>query len=110
MVSHAVDLDRLIIINKPNIPRSRTIIPHKILIPWRTLAPRIARQHALDRHAHTLHVLYWAPATRGASMPGGGEQVQADVPIAIDVWVNWYWAWWGGEEDECYFWRFCLSC
>ena len=61
-----------------DVPRPLPIVPTEILVPFRPLVPRVARQYALQAHAHALDALHGAPA-------GFVEQIQADDAIAVDV-------------------------
>lgn len=80
----------IIMINKIDIPRPLGVMPHELLVPFRPLVLRVPRQHALDTHAHALHILHRAPA-------GGAEEVEADDAVGVDVWVDRDGAvWWGG--------------
>lgn len=69
-------------INKANIPRALRITPHKRLIPLRPLVLCVAREHALDTHAHAFDILHRAPAC-------GAEQIEADDAVGVDVRVDW---------------------
>ena len=51
----------VIVVIELNVPRTKSIAPHKFLIPWRTLVLGVACQHALNAHTDALHVLYWTP-------------------------------------------------
>lgn len=66
---------------KPYIPRPLRVQPHEILVPRGALVLRVARQHALQAHAHALDVLHGRPA-------GRAEQVEADDAVAVDVRVD----------------------
>jgi len=66
---------------KPYIPRPLRIQPHEILVPRGALVLRVARQHALQAHAHALDVLHGRPA-------GRAEEVEADDAVAVDVGVD----------------------
>lgn len=58
-----------------------SVCADKVLVAWGALVLAVARQHALDAHAHTLDVLDGAPALRA-------EQVEADDAIGIYVRVH----------------------
>lgn len=51
-----------ILINEPNIPWPLGIPLYKLLIPRWSLVLGIPRQHALDAHADTFHILHRAPS------------------------------------------------
>lgn len=66
---------------KPNILRPGPIIFHKELIPLGPLVAAVARQHALQAHAHALDVLHGAPARLV-------QQIKADDAVAVHVRVH----------------------
>lgn len=66
---------------KPDIPRPLRVQPHKVVVPGRPLVLRVARQHALQAHAHALDVLHGRPA-------GRAEQIETDDAVAVDVRVD----------------------
>lgn len=77
---------------KVNLPRTPPITPHKLRVPRRPFGFRVPRQHALQRHAHALHVVHWGPAL-------WRQEVEADYAVAVDVWVEGDWVRGEGEED-----------
>lgn len=89
---------RVILIEKPDVPRPQRVPPHEILIPRRSLVLAVAGQHALDAHAHALDVLDGAPA-------GAAEEVEADDAVGVDVRVHGDFA--VVADDEGYFGGFC---
>jgi acyl-coenzyme A synthetase/AMP-(fatty) acid ligase len=80
-----------------DIPWSSSIVRHKIRISFRPFILRVSRQHALQAHTNTLHILNRRPSLLT-------EKIQADDSVRVDVWVHGDWA--IGKEDEGYFWRF----
>lgn len=68
---------------KINVLRPQLIGTDKVLVTRRPLVLCVSRQHALDRHADALDVLYGTPALVS-------EQVQANDAVAVDVRVHGY--------------------
>ena len=82
-----------------DIPRPSVVVPAKVLVAFRPLVPRIARQHALQAHANALHALHRAPS-------GLVEEIQAYDAVAVDVRVDGNLArrpvfpWYAGDEHD----------
>lgn len=52
----------LIVIVKIDVPWAQPVCPDELLVSGWSLWLSIASQHALDAHAHALHILDWTPA------------------------------------------------
>ena len=73
-----------VVIIEVDVLRALCISPHEILITRWSLILCVTRQHALDAHAHTFHILYRTP-------PLSTQQIQADDAIRVDMRVDWDW-------------------
>jgi len=84
-------------VEKVDIPWPSPVGSHKLRIALRPLILGVAREHALQTHAHALDVLYGTPALLA-------EQIETYYAVGVDVWVH------GnrtvGELEEGYFGRF----
>jgi hypothetical protein len=69
------------------------ISPHEILITRRPLILRVAREHALNAHAHALHILDRTP-------PLATQQIQADNAIGVNMWMDGDWTVWGLDKGH----------
>jgi len=49
----------IIMIIEINISWAFPVVGHEVLVSLRTLILSVPRQHALQTHANTLHILYW---------------------------------------------------
>lgn len=94
----ALALDCGVVVDKVNIAWPLSVAFDKIVVPGRTLAFRVARQHALDAHADTLGALDRTPALVS-------KQIEAYDAIGVYM---------GVHRDRtvwtCFkrgFWRFC---
>jgi len=91
--------NRIIVISEPNIlqppppsistttptPPIRPACSHthtELLIALRSLVLGVSGQHALYAHADGFDGLHGGPAC-------AAEQVEADDPVGVDVWVDW---------------------
>ena len=91
-------------VEEVNIPWPSTVGSHKLRIALGPLVLGVAREHALQTHAHALDVLDGAPALLA-------EQVETYYAVGVDVRVHWNRT--VGELDECDFGGFCrclLAC
>jgi len=52
----------IIMIIEINISWAFPVVGYEVLISLRTLILSVSRQHALQTHANTLHILYWRPS------------------------------------------------
>lgn len=65
-----------------DIPWSLCVAPYEFFVSRRPLGQRVAGEHALQAHAHALHVMHRTPA-----LPV--QQVQTNDAVAVDVRVQW---------------------
>lgn len=89
--------DLVIVIVEIDVPRPQSIAPDEFLVPGRALVFGVARQHALQGHAHALNVLHRAPSLLA-------QEVETDDAVRVDVGVYRYWP--VGLLDEGHFRRF----
>jgi hypothetical protein len=76
-------LNVVIVVVELDVSGPLPVAAHKVLVAWGALVLGVAREHALQRHAHTLDVLDRAPALVA-------EQVKADDAIRVYVRVHRY--------------------
>ena len=89
----------VIIVHVADLPRALSVVEDKLSVSWRPLGLGIARQHALEGHAYALDVVDRAPAV-------AAKEIEADVAVAVDVWVQWDWAWRLGDLFKHHLWGF----
>jgi hypothetical protein len=77
----AASLHGVIVVEKVNVFRPQAVAAYKLLVPWRSLILSVAREHALQAHAHALDILHGAP-------PLLAEEVEADDAVGVYVWVD----------------------
>lgn len=87
-------LDFVIVVVEIDVPRPQSVAPDEFLVSGRALILGVARQHALQGHAHALNILHWAPSLLT-------QQVQTDDAVRVDVGVYRYWS--VGLLDEGHF-------
>lgn len=93
---------RTIMKQKLDIPRPGAIGPDKIGVTRRTLGDRVAGEHALDAETDALDVLDGGPG-------GGGEEVETDYAVGVDMGVDGDGTRGVLEEEEDYFWGFYVT-
>lgn len=76
--------DLIVVKDKVNIPRPRSVVPDKVLVAFWPLLLCVGCEHALQTDANALHIVYGAPT-------GAVEKVEADDAVGVDVRVPWYW-------------------
>jgi hypothetical protein len=76
--------DLVVVEDEVDISRPLRVVPDEVLVSWRSLLLRVAREHALQTDADALHVVYGAPA-------GSVEKVEADDAVGVNVRVPRYW-------------------
>lgn len=54
----------VIVIVEVDVSGPQAVSAHKVLVARRSLVLGVSCQHALDAHAHALHILNWAPSLR----------------------------------------------
>lgn len=77
-LSYTSASNRIILVDKPNIPRPRCVPSDKLLIARWPLIFGVTGQHALETHAYRLDVLDRRPALRA-------EQIETDDAVGVDV-------------------------
>jgi hypothetical protein len=97
---HPMPSNRIVVVKEINVPRPSSIVGYEMLVSLRTLIFGIARQHALQTHADTLHVLNRRPSLMA-------QKIQADDAVGVDVRVD-------RDRSVCgsfksHFGRFCIS-
>ena len=68
-----------------NVPRPQSIAPDEFLVTRRAFVLGVARQHALQGHAHALNILHRAP-------PLLTQEVETDDAVRVDVGMYRYWS------------------
>lgn len=77
-----------------DIPWPQSIAPDKVLVTRRAFILGVARQHALQGHAHALDILHWTPSLLA-------QEVETDDAVRVDVGMYGYWSL--GLLNECDF-------
>lgn len=80
-LSYTSASNRVILVDKPNIPRPLCVPSDELFIARWALIFGITGQHALETHAYRLDVLDRRPALRA-------EQIETDDAIGVDVRMN----------------------
>ena len=92
-----LQLHGIIVIVEVDVPRSCAVHTHKLIIALGPFPLGVARQHALDAHAHALHILHRRPALCA-------QEIQTYIAVRVDVRVDGYGPRLRLLEDH--FWRF----
>ena len=94
MIQPTNSLDGGIVVDEPYISNRSARTEDKLVVAFRPLVLGVSRQHALDGHAHAFDALDGRPAI------AGGEQVEADDSVAVDVGMHGNLTLWGGDEHN----------
>lgn len=78
-------LNFVVMVVEIDVPRPQSIAPDELLVTRRALVLGVARQHALQGHAHALNVLHRAPSLLA-------QKVETDDAVRVDVGVYRYWS------------------
>jgi hypothetical protein len=98
--SETPKLNVIVMVIEIDVLGSLSVAPDKLFVARRPFVLAVARQHALDAHAHALDVLHGAPALRA-------EKVETYDAIGVDVWMHGNWS--VVLLDKGDFWWFCST-
>jgi hypothetical protein len=70
------------VVKEFHVSRAQPITFHKFFVSRWTLFLGVARQHALNTHAHALNILNWTPALLT-------KEVETNKAVRVNVRVNW---------------------
>ena len=87
-------LDGVIVVDEPYISNRSARTEDKLVVAFRPLVLGVSRQHTLDGHADAFDALDGRPAV------AGGEQVEADDSVAVDVGMHGNLTLGGGNEHN----------